>query len=228
MRRRSLTIFLCLLLVLGLGAALTACGGGGGDSSSGGAGTAGGSSKVQVEPREAQDPPADEAEIEAAIVASVEEKDPANCTRIEAPGFLEQTTGRSGAEALAACEEEARAEAGKPPRETVSVGSVEAIGESAAATATISGGSLDGQTVEIALRKEGGRWRLGRLVGFEGFDKATFVAAVGAVLGEEGGEAAAARTCVEKGLAKLPDSELEDSILTGGAPRFQQAFEACR
>jgi hypothetical protein len=187
----------------------------------------GGKPEIHTEPREPKDTAADTKEIEAAIVASVSEKDPANCTRIEAPGFLEQTTHLRGQEALQACEESAAAEAGKPPRETVDVKSVEAVGESAVALATISGGNLDGQTLEIALRKEGGRWRLGRLIGFEKFDRDAYINAITGRMSEQGGEVAAARGCVEGRLAKVPTDEFEKLILIGSAPLVQSTFENC-
>ena len=246
MTKRTLLIVACLIAAMGLAASLAACGGGdstsdwGESTASGGESTSGGEREIapdsaepsgaptiQTEPREPKATAADRKEIEAAIVASVSEKDPANCTRIENPGFVEQTTHLSGPEALKACEESAEAEAGKPPRETVEVDSVEAVGESAIAMATISGGNLDRQTLEIALRKEGGRWRLGRLVGFERFDPDAYVAAIGKLMTEQGGEVAAARDCVEKRLAKVPAEEFEKLILVGSAPLVQSTFESC-
>jgi hypothetical protein len=238
--KRTLLIFACLLAAVGAAAFLAACGGGGDSTEAKGSGAvpeqpagtgteeSGGKPKIQTEPREAKDTPADKKEIEAAIVASISEKDPANCTRIEAPGFVEQTTHQRGQAAITACEESAEAEAGEPARETVAVRSVEAVGESAVALAAISGGTLDGQTLEIALRKESGDWRLGRLIGFESFDPEAYMAAIGEVMTEQGGEVAAARPCVEQRLAKVPSEEFEKAILIGSAPLVQSAFENCQ
>jgi hypothetical protein len=167
-----------------------------------------------------------EAAIEKSIVASVSHSDPADCTKVEAPSFLEQTTGLSGEEAVQSCEAEAEASGGR--EETVNVKSVEAVGESAVADVTISGGSLDGQTVEIALRREEGNWRLGRLIGFQHFDRAAFIATLGRAMTEQGGAVAKARACVLKDLALLPTVEFENSVLEHSGPAVSKAFEACQ
>jgi hypothetical protein len=183
--------------------------------------------KNETEPAAKPGTKADKKEIEAAIVASVSEKDPANCTTVEAPGFIEQTTGQSGQAALHACEVEARLGA-KEAHETVKVSKIEATTESAIADATLSGaGALDGQTIEIALRKEDGRWRLGRLVGFDGFDRPAFSAAVGETMKAQGGPAAEAHACVEANLEKVSRKEIENSILVGSAPDVVQAYNSC-
>jgi hypothetical protein len=231
----SALVALCAALLL------AACGGGGGTSS--GAATGGGETasgggtqnsppRVITEPREAEtgvgvDESRKQAEaaIERAIVASVSRDDPAACTKVEAGSFLEQTTGLSGAEAVRACEEEAEA-GGRD--EKVSVRSVEAVGESAVADVAISGGSLDGQTVEIALRREGGRWRLGRLIGFQHFDRSAFIETLGTTMAAQGGTVARARQCVVKDLELLPTVEFENSILERSGPAISKAFEACQ
>jgi len=242
--KRPLPILACLL-ALGLSLALAACGGGGGGGATTAAGSAAkspeeeagktivqpkeetGATKNETEPAAKPGTKADKKEIEAAIVASVSEKDPANCTTVEAPGFIEQTTGQSGQAALHACEVEARLGA-KEAHETVKVSKIEATTESAIADAKLSGaGALDGQTLEIALRKEEGRWRLGRLVGFDGFDRPAFSAAVGATMKAQGGPAAEAHACVEANLEKVSRKEIENSILVGTAPDVVQAYNSC-
>ena len=110
----------------------------------------------------------------------------------------------------------------------VAVKSVEAVGESAVADVAISGGSLDGQTLEIALRREDGEWRLGRLIGFLHFDRAAFIATLGKAMSEQGGAVAKARGCVLKDLAPLPTVEFENSVLEHSGPAVTEAFEACQ
>lgn len=68
-----------------------------------------------------------------------------------------------GAEAVKTCEKEASEESGA---ESASVSNVEVDGSKATADVALTGGSLDGQGVEVALVKQGDQWKLDEITGF--------------------------------------------------------------
>jgi len=112
-------------------------------------------------------------EIEAAIETSATSSDPANCTKLQTQAFVEQSTSTEGAEAVKMCEAEAKE---GENAESVAVSNVEVESSAASAEAAITGSSLDGQTVEVALVKEGGQWKLDEIAGFSKLDKTKLAA----------------------------------------------------
>jgi copper chaperone CopZ len=121
---------------------LAACGGGGGSS--------------------------DEGQITETIEKVTTTSDPGNCTKLETLSFVEQNGEQKGKAAVRACEEEA--EAGKEQAKSVKVSNVDVNGEKATAEVEFEGGSLDSQSLEVALVKEGDDWKLDQIEGFANYD----------------------------------------------------------
>ncbi len=186
----------CLLIVSAL--ALVACGGGGSS---------------------------DESEIEEAIETSATSSDPANCTKLETANFIEQSTDESGKAALKTCEEEARKEP-ESKAESVEVTEVEVEGSKATANAAITGGSLEGQTVSVALVEEGG-WKLDELTGFVKLDQGALAKVFKTQL-EKSGELNAKQTsCIVEGIEKAPQEEIEEIILSGNSTPIEELAKGC-
>jgi hypothetical protein len=186
----------CLLIVSAL--ALVACGGGGSS---------------------------DESEIEEAIETSATTGDPSNCTKIETASFVEQSTSESGKAAIKTCEEEAKNEP-ENRAESVAVTEVEINGSKATANAAVTGGSLDNQTVSIALVEEGG-WKLDELTGFVKLDQGALAKVFETQL-EKSGELNSAQTsCIVEGIEEAPKEEIEEIILDGNSTPIEELAEGC-
>jgi hypothetical protein len=186
----------CLSIVSAL--ALVACGGGGSNA---------------------------ESEIEGAIETSATTGDPANCTKLETANFVEQSTGESGKAAIGTCEEEAK----KDPEsnaESVAVTEVEVDGSKATANAALSGGSLDEQTVSIALVEDDG-WKLDELTGFVEFDQGALAQSFEAQLEKSGELDSEQASCIVEGIEEAPREELEEIILSGDSTSIEELAESC-
>jgi len=167
----------------------------------------------------------DESEIEEAIETSATTGDPSNCTKLETANFVEQSTSESGKAAIKACEEEAK----KDPEsraESVEVTEVEVDGSKATANAAISGGSLDSQTVSIALVEEDG-WKLDELTGFVKLDQGALAQVFETQL-EKSGELNSKQTsCIVEGIEEMPQAEIEEVILSGNSTPIEELAEGC-
>ncbi len=167
----------------------------------------------------------DESEIEAAIETSATTGDPSNCTKLETANFVEQSTSESGKAAIKTCEEEAKKEP-ESKAESVEVTEVEVEGSKATANAAISGGSLDNQTVSIALVEAGG-WKLDELTGFVKLDQGALARVFEAQL-EKSGELNSEQTsCIVEGIEEMPKGEIEEVILNGNSAAIEELAESC-
>lgn len=101
---------------------------------------------------------------------------PADCTGLMTHAYLLQNHLGTDATVLRMCTQDLRDPAGNP--HSVDVSSVRITGAMASANAAIHGGDLDGQTLRLRLRKDGGRWRLDRIEAFQTFNRAKFLAGV--------------------------------------------------
>lgn len=167
----------------------------------------------------------DEDKIEAAIETSATASDPANCKKLETLAFSEQSSGESGKAAIEECEEEAEDPEGKA--ESVAVSEVEVDGSKATANAAVSGGSLEGQTVSIALVEEDGQWKLDQITGFVKLDQ-TQLAKVFAEELEKGEEVAPKVTaCIVAGIEAAPKEEAEEFVLDATNRALGELAESC-
>lgn len=164
-------------------------------------------------------------EIEEVIVASATAYDPVNCKKLNTQRFNEQLAGESGPTALAECEEEAEKEEGV---DSVEVSKVEVDGSDATAEVALTGGGLDGQTVEVALTRDGDQWRLDEIVKFTNFDADRFAQAfedqVAANPGEISRQLAA---CLVEAFGSLSRGEAEELRLSGSRKAFEELAETC-
>jgi ABC-type glycerol-3-phosphate transport system substrate-binding protein len=166
----------------------------------------------------------DEDKIVDVIETSATSSDPSNCTELQTAAFNEQDTQESGDAATKACEEEAKDEENA---ESVEVSEVEVDGDTATATTAITGGSLDGQTVELELVKDGDDWKLNELTGFVDFDSAQIVATLAEGLEEEESIEPKIASCIVETLENSDDSEIEDLVLNTGPVSFEELAESC-
>lgn len=170
----------------------------------------------------------DRVEITEAIVDSWTTSFPADCDHLHTQAYLEQSTKRQGEAALEECESLTLLEAGNLA-ESVAVSAIAIDGNSASAEAAIEGSSFDGQTVEITLAQEEGRWKLDQILRFVELNEAKLVAGLGAELVElsrselEGDYA----RCVVEQLEGLSGGALEELILGSSLQPLLDLVSAC-
>jgi hypothetical protein len=197
-RSRGLAL---LAALLALTVALAACGGDDGDSNG------------------------DEQEIIDAVTAAATSGDPAVCTQYQTQRFTEQTggQGQTGEAAVRQCERDAA----DAPAEEIEVSSVEIDGDSATAEGEITGSFFDGQTIDVALVKEGDQWKLDELVGFADFNREAFTAGFEEELASDEEVPPEAVDCVTQQIEAQSDQQLQDFLL-GTDPEAEDAiFEPC-
>lgn len=190
-------LFLSCLVIVSA-LALAACGSGGGNS--------------------------DESEIEAAVEASATSSKPADCKKFNTQKFMEQTTRSEGAEAVKTCEKEASEGSGA---DSAAVSNVEADGSKATADVALTGGSLGGQEVEVALLKEGDQWKLDELTGFAKFDQAQVLATFKEEFEKSSEVSKTLSSCIISSFEKAPQAKLEDALLSGSTKGFEELAGSC-
>ena len=167
----------------------------------------------------------DEGEVEEAIEASATSTDPADCKKLNTQEFMEQTTQESGGAAVKQCEEEAKDGEGA---KSVSVSNVEVDGSDATAEAALSGGNLDGQTLEVALVKDGTQWKLSEVVEFTKFNQAKLVEVLEEGLSEPSSEVDPKfASCVIDAFKQGSQEEVEELLFGGSSGTLEEVFETC-
>jgi predicted small lipoprotein YifL len=166
----------------------------------------------------------DESEIEAAIEASATSSKPADCKQFNTQKFMEQIARSKGSEAVETCEKEASEENGA---KSAAVSNVEVDGSKATADVALTGGSLGGQEVEVALVKEGDQWKLDELTGFAEFDQATVVKTFEEEFAQSKEVSKALASCIADAFEKAPQAKLEDALLSGGTEGFEELAGSC-
>ena len=157
---------------------------------------------------------ADEAQITAVITRSATSGDPAVCTQDQTLRFTEQTSGGAkGAAAVKSCQQDAK----NTSADKVDVTDIQVNGDTATAKAKATGSIFNGQTLNVALVKENGQWKLDEFKGFENFDKASLIAATKSRLSSEAGSTAQAVNCVVQQFQAASDQEIE-GLYTGSDP----------
>ena len=198
MGKRAIAILAAALLAT---FALAACGG---DDDNGGSG-------------------ADEDQITSAIDRAATSGDPAACTDVQTPRFVQQTNGGgSPAQSLKSCQEDAQ----DSVADSVDVSDIEVDGNTATAKAAVKGSFFNGQTLDIALVKQGDQWKLDRFTGFVDFDKDAMIEGIKGELEKEKAPAAAIE-CVEQQFEQAPDQQVEDAFTSNDPEAEQALFGPC-
>jgi hypothetical protein len=166
---------------------------------------------------------ADKDAITAAIIRAATSGDPAACTDSQTLRFTEQTSGGAkGQAAVKSCEKDAKNTAA----EKIDVTDVQVDGDKATAKGKATGSIFDGQTVEVALVKENGRWKLDEFKGFENFNKDAMIAAFSKQLSAEGATPQAV-DCITKQFQATSDQDIE-AVFVGSDPQAEnRLFQPC-
>jgi hypothetical protein len=166
----------------------------------------------------------DESEIEAAIEASATSSKPADCKKFNTQKFMEQTARSKGTEAVETCEKEASEGTGA---QSAAVSNVEVDGSKATADVALTGGSLGGQEVQVALVQEGDQWKLDELTGFAKFDQATVVKTFEEEFAKSKEVSQSLASCIVKDFEEAPQAKLEDALLSGSTEGFEELAGSC-
>jgi hypothetical protein len=167
----------------------------------------------------------EEGEVEAAIETSATTTDPADCKKVNTQQFMEQVTRESGKAAVEECEQEAKNDEGS---DSVSVSSVEIDGSGATAEAALSGGNLDGQTLEVKLVKGGDGWKMNEVVEFSDFDRAKLVGALEGQFEESSDEIdPQLAACFVEAFEQGSQEEVEELLFKGPVDALEELFETC-
>lgn len=167
----------------------------------------------------------EDGEIEEAIETSATTTNPADCKKLNTLKFMEQTTQESGSAALKSCEAEAKEEEGA---KSVVVSAVEVDGSDATAEVALSGGSLDGQTLELGLVKDGDQWKLNEVVKFTKFDQAKLAESLETGLSEASSEVdPKLSSCIIEAFKQGSQGEVEELLFSSSSKALEEVFEAC-
>lgn len=167
----------------------------------------------------------EEDKITSTIETAATSTDPAACGETQTLKFMEATSGGSNKEAERECEEEAKTGENNP--ESVTVSKIEVEGEKATANVEFDGGSFNGQTLEVALVKESGDWKLNELTGFAKFDPTQLVKVLAEKLEEEPSIEPQVTSCIVEGLEELPKAELETLVVENNTQPIVKLAERC-
>jgi hypothetical protein len=200
-------LFLPVLLIVSA-LALSACGGGS-DSTSGGDSNSSGP----------------EAQIEEVVRASAIDSDPANCTKTNTQKFNEQLVHEEGAGATKGCESEA--ESGAATADSVTITNIKVTGDKATLEAAFEGSIYDGQTIEVALVKDGDQWKVDQVTKIVKLDKAALEATFKEQLDATGELSDEQVSCITDGIGSGSQAEVEELLLSGSAEPFVELATSC-
>ncbi|MBS1887727.1 MAG: hypothetical protein JSU06_11130 [Actinobacteria bacterium] len=167
-----------------------------------------------------------EGKIVETIEKAVTTSKPANCTKLVTQRFNEQNTARKGEAAVKACEAEAKSGEGKAKGAKVS--NVAVNGAKATAEVEFEGGSLGGQSLEVALVEAGGNWKLDHVEGFAGYDGKALAKAFEKQFEEEPGELSPKQArCISAKIAGASQAEAEELFFSGSRAPIVELAESC-
>jgi len=167
----------------------------------------------------------DEGKVEEAIEAAATTTDPADCAKFQTQKFMEQTSQESGSGALKTCEKEAKKEENA---ESVEIANTEVDGSNATAEVTLSGGnSLEGQTLEVALVKNGDQWKLNEVVKFTKFDSAKLVESFEREIEKSGEASSKFATCFIEAFKRADQAEVEELLFHSSGKGFEEIAKEC-
>jgi hypothetical protein len=164
----------------------------------------------------------DENQITDAITKAATSGDPAACTEVQTQRFTEQTSG-GGGDAVKSCEKDAADSAS----DSVEVSNIKVDGNTATAEAKLTGGFVDGQTVNVSLVKDGDQWKLDQLTGFADFNRDAFIKSALAEVTKDPSATAQVLACLKVQFDKASDESLEQILLSpnGGGDIFGPCFQ---
>jgi hypothetical protein len=166
----------------------------------------------------------DEGQIEEAIQTATK-PEPGDCTKFETQAFVEQSSDETGKAAIETCEKEAE----KPTNtaKSVATSNIAVNGSKATADAAFVGSGFDGQTLTVALVKEGGRWKLDKVTGFAKLDKAALEKTFEKEFEASGELNKTQIGCIVDGIGKASQPEIEELLLSGSSQAFVELAERC-
>ncbi len=162
----------------------------------------------------------DEAEVREAIEHIAGSTEGGDCTTYATQAYLEQTTFKTGDEAIAECEAQAGTTA------VVEVEDVAIEADTATATVATTEGELEGTTVQVGLIKEDDTWKLDSLNDFVVFDRASYRDGLEERMTEDGNQGQAIE-CVLANFDEIEDTELEGILLSGDPTQLARLAEGC-
>jgi hypothetical protein len=165
------------------------------------------------------------AKVEEVIETAATTTDPADCKKLQTQGFMEQTSQESGKAAVEECEEEARKEEGA---ESVDTSEVEIDGSNATADVALTGGTLNGQSIEVGLTKDGDQWKMSEVVKFTHFDQAKLVEYLEGQFKEHASEIPAAlASCFISAFKEGSQEEVEELVFGKTSSALEEVAEGC-
>ncbi len=174
----------------------------------------------------------EESRVETTLREGFLSDDPAKCTELLTADYRDQIASEEGEAALRECEEETEELSVEDPK-AITVRDIEIGGSTATGQAAIKGGNFDGQSVEIALVRDGDGWKLDEIVRFAKLDRALLVPALEKSLEnvEENEEDEAApqhqRRCFLDSLAVASRQRLEGVLFSQGDADLVWLAQAC-
>jgi hypothetical protein len=161
----------------------------------------------------------DEEQIVGVITTSVTGHDPAECEELSTLAFMEQSTDGTGEEAVKACEAE-KVDTSDDP-DSVKVTGVKVAGSKASADVAFTGGSFDGQKVEVTLVEEDGDWKLDQIERFLDFSRGRLIAVFERTFAGSSQIAPELADCLLGALRAKSDGELEELVLEDREALFE-------
>jgi hypothetical protein len=162
--------------------------------------------------------------VEETIETAATTTDPAECSKTQTQNFMEQTSQASGKAAVKKCEEEAEKEEGA---ESAKVSNVEVDGSSASAEVALGGNIFDGQTLEVALVKDGDQWKLDEVVKFTEFDHGKFVKTFEGEIEKSGEANSKFATCFLEAFEEADQREVEELLFNSAGKGFEEIAKNC-
>ncbi len=164
---------------------------------------------------------ADASQITQAITAAATSDDPSVCTKYQTQRFLDQTNDAQGAAAVRECQ--------KNPQNSVAdkvvVSDIQVEGDTATAKAAVTGSIFDGQTLDLALVKENGQWKLDEFKGFENLNKDALVAAARQQFSSQNTPAPAV-DCIAQQIQTASEADIEGAF-SGDSKAENRLFGPC-
>lgn len=141
--------------------------------------------------------------------------------------FTQQTSGEPGQsaeEAVKSCERDAGDD---PVADEVDVSEIEVDGDTATAQAAVTGSFFNGQTLDIALVKEGDQWKLDEFKGFVDFDRDALLAGFEEGISSDPDVSPQGRDYVVEQLQSISDEQLQDFFVESDPGLEEQVFKPC-